>query len=256
MLPRFFQKGEGLPILPGDYTFTAADNGTHTFSAPLKMGGSQGITATDTANASVTGTFNVTVTDFSLNAIPPITLFVGGTGSGQVAVNSLYGFNSAVTLTVTGMPTGVTASYSATPITPPGGGTASSTLNLSLSPAITPSTFTLTVTGSVGTLTHSTNVTVTVNANSSSVSNVINQITAAGCIDNSGIPTALNSKLAAAQTSISAGDIQTATNTLKALLNQISAQSGKHISTTCTAGGATFIGLQEWICGELPIQHV
>ena len=43
-------------VLPPTYTFTAADNGTHVFSAvTLNTAGSQTITATDTTNASITG---------------------------------------------------------------------------------------------------------------------------------------------------------------------------------------------------------
>jgi hypothetical protein len=41
--------------LPANYTFTAADNGVHTFSATLKTAGSQSLTVTDTATASITG---------------------------------------------------------------------------------------------------------------------------------------------------------------------------------------------------------
>jgi hypothetical protein len=41
--------------LPADYTFTAADAGTHTFTATLKTAGSQSITATDTTSIGVTG---------------------------------------------------------------------------------------------------------------------------------------------------------------------------------------------------------
>ena len=59
----------------------------------------------------------------------------------------------------------------------------------------------------------------------------------AGCIDNAGIANALTSKLNAAQ---SASNVQTAINTLTALKNQIQAQAGKHIHTTCTIGGVTF----------------
>jgi len=47
--------------LPGDYTFTGADNGTHTFSVTLTTTGTQTITATDTSNASITGTASTTV---------------------------------------------------------------------------------------------------------------------------------------------------------------------------------------------------
>jgi hypothetical protein len=41
--------------LPASYTFTATDNGVHTFSATLKTAGSQSLTATDTATPSITG---------------------------------------------------------------------------------------------------------------------------------------------------------------------------------------------------------
>jgi hypothetical protein len=89
-------------------------------------------------------------------------------------------------------------------------------------------------------LIHSTSVHVAVQADSASISNVIGQLSTAGCIDNSGIASALIQKLVAAQMAISAGDNRTATNTLNALIKQLSAQSGKHISTTCTVDGTTF----------------
>jgi hypothetical protein len=50
-----FTSSDGQAALPGDYTFIAGDGGTHTFSATLKTAGSQSITATDTATASITG---------------------------------------------------------------------------------------------------------------------------------------------------------------------------------------------------------
>jgi len=60
--------------------------------------------------------------------------------------------------------------------------------------------------------------------------NVINSFLTTGAIDRSGIANALSSKLTAAQTFITAGDNQTATNVLQAILNQLNAQSGKHIN--------------------------
>jgi subtilisin-like proprotein convertase family protein len=41
--------------LPADYTFTAADAGSHTFSATLKTAGTQSLTAADTVNSFLTG---------------------------------------------------------------------------------------------------------------------------------------------------------------------------------------------------------
>jgi hypothetical protein len=48
-------------VLPADYTFTAADQGTHTFSVTLKTAGNDTITATDTVDGSITGSTSVTV---------------------------------------------------------------------------------------------------------------------------------------------------------------------------------------------------
>jgi hypothetical protein len=49
--------------LPADYTFTAADGGSHSFAASMVTPGSQTITATDTANPALTGTSSpITVT--------------------------------------------------------------------------------------------------------------------------------------------------------------------------------------------------
>jgi hypothetical protein len=86
---------------------------------------------------------------------------------------------------------------------------------------------------------------VTVGVTAGSVSTVIGTTQALGCVDNSGISNALIVKLNAAQAYIAAGDIQSAINTLTALLNQLNAQAGKHIKTTCTdANGNTFDPVQ------------
>jgi predicted outer membrane repeat protein len=72
-------------VLPANYTFVAADKGVHTFSVTLKTAGSQKVTVTDSANATVTGTQSgITVTpaatsSFTLAGFPnPTTAGVGG----------------------------------------------------------------------------------------------------------------------------------------------------------------------------------
>lgn len=50
-----FTSTDGSAILPGSYTFIAADKGVHSFSATLKTAGSKTITATDSGN-SIAGT--------------------------------------------------------------------------------------------------------------------------------------------------------------------------------------------------------
>jgi hypothetical protein len=50
-----FTSSDPQAVLPGNYTFTAADAGVHTFSATLKTAGNQALTATDTSNAALNG---------------------------------------------------------------------------------------------------------------------------------------------------------------------------------------------------------
>jgi len=106
-------------------------------------------------------------------------------------------------------------------------------------PQVTPGTFTLTITDTSGSLTHATAVTITINVTCSGITNVIEPLLTAGCIDNSGIANALTSKLSAAQAAISAGDTKAAVNILSAFIHQVQAQSGKHIATSCSVGGET-----------------
>jgi hypothetical protein len=58
-----FTSSDATATLPGDYTFTAADAGTHTFTkgATLDTAGNQTVTATDTASPGLTATSSVTV---------------------------------------------------------------------------------------------------------------------------------------------------------------------------------------------------
>jgi hypothetical protein len=51
-----FTSSDPQAVLPADYTFTAADQGMHTFTVPLKTAGSRSITAFDTATGSIAGT--------------------------------------------------------------------------------------------------------------------------------------------------------------------------------------------------------
>jgi Bacterial Ig-like domain (group 3)/Abnormal spindle-like microcephaly-assoc'd, ASPM-SPD-2-Hydin len=77
-----FTSTDGDASLPSDFTFTGADNGTHTFSSgtTLTTAGSQTITATDTATSSITGTST------AIGVSPaPTSTFVVGLPSGAAA---------------------------------------------------------------------------------------------------------------------------------------------------------------------------
>jgi hypothetical protein len=55
-----FSDSVGGATLPGNYTFTAADHGKHSFSVTLTTTGSQTLTAADTASGTIMGTATVT----------------------------------------------------------------------------------------------------------------------------------------------------------------------------------------------------
>ncbi len=57
-----FTSSDGQAVLPADYTFTAADQGQHTFAVTLKTAGNQTITSTDLTAGTITGNGTVTVT--------------------------------------------------------------------------------------------------------------------------------------------------------------------------------------------------
>jgi len=221
--------------------FAVVDNCTLSFLTY----GTRTLTATYVGDSHFNGSTSMSVTqnvgDFSIAASPTgITIPIGSSGPAQITIGSLGGFNFPVSLAASGVPLGVSASVLPSPVTPPSGGSISSTLGVSLGPSVKPGTFSLTASGTFGSLMHSAAVGVTVIATPGSTTNVINQVLIGGCIDNSGVANALTSKLAAAESALNAGNPQVAFNILTALLYQLQTQSGEHISTSCTIGGVTF----------------
>ena len=83
-------------------------------------------------------------------------------------------------------------------------------------------------------------VTFTIIVTPASLAEDVNEFLSDGCIDGAGIGNALTSKLDETQRALNSGNINTAINTLKAFLNQVQAQSGKHIFASCTINGNTF----------------
>jgi hypothetical protein len=96
--------------------------------------------------------------DFTLSANPAsLTINQGASGTNTIAITRSGGFTSSVALAASGLPTGVTASFSPASTT----GT-SSVLTLTASGAATPGSATVTVTGTGGGLTRSATVALTV----------------------------------------------------------------------------------------------
>jgi len=96
---------------------------------------------------------------FTLSATPAsLMIGAGASGTGAIAVNDLGGFAGSVTLAASGLPGGVTASFSPNPTT------GSSTLTLTAASTATTGTATVAITGTSGSLTASTAVALTVHA--------------------------------------------------------------------------------------------
>ncbi len=103
--------------------------------------------------------------DFTLSASPASqTVTQGGSTSYTATVTSVNGFSAATTLSVSGLPSGATASFAPNPVTPPAGGSAASTLSVSTSAGTPAGSYPLTLTGTSGALSHPTSVTLVVQA--------------------------------------------------------------------------------------------
>jgi len=97
---------------------------------------------------------------FTLSASPnSVTITQGGAaGTSTITVNDLNGFNGSVSLSASGVPSGVTAVFNPTSTT------TTSTLSLTASGTATTGTFTVTITGTSGGLMATTTLTLTVNS--------------------------------------------------------------------------------------------
>jgi subtilase family serine protease len=149
---------------PGSGTSTmtmAVASTTATGTYPITVTGSGGGLMHSTT---VTLTVNpVPTPDFTISASPAsVTVSLGNSGTSTVTVAISGGFSSAVALSATGQPTGVTVGFVPASIASPGSGT--STMTMTVASTTATGTYPITVTGSGGGLMHSTTVTLTVSS--------------------------------------------------------------------------------------------
>ena len=138
---------------------TAATAAAGTY--PLTITGVSGsLTHTTSVTLVITGGSTGTP-DFSLSADAAVTVAAGQSGSVNVSTSGSGGFAADVALSVSGAPSGVTASFNPAAIS---GGTGSSSLSLAVDPSAAAGTATLVVTGTSGSLSHSANVALTITA--------------------------------------------------------------------------------------------
>ena len=143
-------------------TLTASSTAT-TGTATVTITGTSGsLTATTTVSLTVNAP---AAPNFSLSASPAsVAVTQGNSGTSTITITSTGGFNSATTLSASGLPSGVTATFSTNPVTPPANGTATSTLTLTASSSATVGMATVTITGVSGSITQTTTIALTVNS--------------------------------------------------------------------------------------------
>lgn len=102
--------------------------------------------------------------DFSLASSPSsLTVRQGGSGTFNISITPTNGFSSAVTLSISGNPVNVTASFNPIMVTPSTSTT--STLTLSVAPQTIPGSYNLLIKGTSGSLSHLTVVILRVTEN-------------------------------------------------------------------------------------------
>jgi glucuronoarabinoxylan endo-1,4-beta-xylanase len=154
------------PTSGGSWSWTGPNGYTSTSrqinSIPLSTGVNNYVaTYTNTSSCKSTQAFAVTVTGssagFTLSpSASTVSVTQGASGTDTITVADTGGFTGSVAFTASGLPSGVTASFS------PASSTSSSVLTLTASSTATTGAFTVTVTGTSGSTTASTTFTLDV----------------------------------------------------------------------------------------------
>jgi hypothetical protein len=158
----------GVTVTVSGDTLTIAASSTATGTSTITVTGTSGST---TATTSIAVTVTTANASFSLWATATtMSIAQGASASNTINVTDVNGFTGAVTLAVSGLPTGVIAVFDANPIA---GANALSGLILTVASTATAATSTITITGTSGSLTSSTTITLTVTAGSGAGSFVL-----------------------------------------------------------------------------------
>jgi hypothetical protein len=165
-----------------NFSVTGLPSGATASFTPSSVSGSGSSTMTvNTSSSTPAGTYTLTITassgtvthstqvqlvvqsapvgDFSISASPPsATATKKASAKYTVTVSATGGFNSSVTFSVSGLPAQATAQFQPSIVT----GSGNSTMTVSVKPPTPKGTFSLTITGTGGGLTRSTNVSLVV----------------------------------------------------------------------------------------------
>jgi hypothetical protein len=154
------------PVSSGSSSTLSVSTGTSTPAGnyALIIAAADANTAAGSAlNSQVTLVVNAsTAPDFTISATPSSQTVTAAAGTTYTAsVSPLSGFTGTVSLSVSGLPSGATGTFNPTSIS---GGSGSSTLSVTTASTTPVGSYTLTITGTSGGLTHSTTVALVVNA--------------------------------------------------------------------------------------------
>jgi subtilase family serine protease len=159
--PAIYSLGLGTGYQTDFHDITSGDNGAYSAIAGFDL-------ATGWGSPNGVGLINALTgsgdsPNFALSASPNnLTVVQGNSGTSTITITPANGFSSAVTLSATGLPSGVTAAFSPNPAT------STSTLTLTASATSKTGAATLTVKGVSGSLTNTTTLSLTVNATAGS----------------------------------------------------------------------------------------
>ena len=162
--------GVTVSFSPASIASPGSGSSTATFTvASTATAGNYPITITATGGG-ITHTATVTLTvtaaatpAFTLTASPTaVSVKDGSSGTSTITTAVSGGFSSAVALSASGQPSGVTVAFSPGSIAAPGSGTSTATFTVGSS--TTAGTYTITITGTGGGITHTATVSLTVTA--------------------------------------------------------------------------------------------
>jgi len=168
--PSVSPSGPSVSVSPTSVTLTAGSSATSSLTVttqPATPIGSYTVTVSGTSNTiSHSTTVQVIVgstPDFSISGSPSsMTLAQRSTGTFSVVLTSVNGFSGTVSLSASVSPSGPRMSFSQNPVNLTPGASGSSTLNVRIFNKTQLGTYTITVTGTNGSLSHSITFTVTV----------------------------------------------------------------------------------------------
>ena len=226
---------------PATLAAPGSGSGTLTVTADSTVAaGTRTLTVTATGGGTTHGqsfTLTVVAPDFTLSAPQPQAIVPGGTGAVAVATTGTGGFNAAVALSVSGLPTGVSGSFAPASIAAPG--TGSALLNLNVAAGTAAGSYSFTVTASGGGVSHAISIPLTVQSSALYTSGFKDQWYAAQVAGSAG-KWSLSSQGSYPSAAPHSGTVMAQFNSYSAPSgNQTRVFSGTKIAIPATVKGAT-----------------